>query len=212
MKYRGRVTLITLSLVTSFILAITTDDANLFFFVFSLMNAFVSWIFGGFYDKVQYLSFHDPLTGVFNRRYAYKVFKKKFHPALLRNEYVGILMIDVNDFKKYNDTYGHDYGDFVLKEMSLTIQKSIDYKDILIRWGGDEFLVLFFKKDKSYAEQLIKEISERVNLVEKKCAEEEETFPSLSIGYSLYPDDATDISQLIAIADKKMYHVKRKVN
>lgn len=204
MKYRGRITLFILSLVTSFVFFIEGDERGTFFYIFSIFHAAFSWVFGGWYDKAKFLSFHDPLTGVYNRRYALKVFEKKFQSAMKRDEKVGILNIDVNNFKLINDTFGHAYGDFVLKEISQLIKKSVGKDDVLARWGGDEFLVLFVNRDKESAKQLIERIHETI----EASVRENKIDITLSIGISLYPDDTNSLLELIALADERMYKMK----
>jgi len=210
--YRGRIALLFLSLLTSFFYYVLGNELSLLSLVFSLLHAAVSWVFGGWYDKYRFLSYHDPLTGVYNRRYAHFIFEKKLHQARNRNERLGILLIDVNNFKVINDTYGHDDGDFILKETCRIIQNSMDKKDILIRWGGDEFLVLLTNRDDGDIRKFIHQMNDDIVIARSECEEKNKIFPSLSIGFSCYPKDATKISELISIADKRMYQAKDNAN
>lgn len=208
MKYTGRITLIFLSLLTSFVSLADGDERGAFFFVFCIFHASLSWVFGGWYDKAKFLSYHDPLTGVYNRRYAYKVFEKKLQRAKKRNEKIGILNIDVDNFKSINDTYGHAYGDFILKEISCFIRKNIGKKDVLVRWGGDEFLVLFVNRDEKSAWKLIEHINQSLKKAVRESKEDKKTEITLSMGFSIFPKDADSLHDLIAIADERMYKLK----
>lgn len=209
MKYIGRMALAILSLLTALSFWFLEDAWSPFFFVFSMIHVIVSWFIGEFYDKYIFLSYHDPLTGVYNRRYVDKVLNKKFLRSTKLSEKIGILAIDINQFKAINDTFGHNNGDFVLKEVSSLVQKCISKEDIVVRWGGDEFLVLFFNRDKLYAEHLIKQINERVLYSLKSCEEKDKVFPTLSMGFSMYPEDGEIFSDLISVADKRMFQDKR---
>lgn len=206
MKYQGRMILLFMSLLTSFIFLVIGNVVSPLFVIISLFHAAVSWFIGEWFDKYKYYSYRDPLTGVFNRRYAYKVFEKKLQQAGKQNEKVGIISIDIDYFKEMNDTYGHDYGDYILKEFCRLVEEMIRKEDILVRWGGDEFLLLLAGRDKADAEQFIEQLNEKIS----KRQEGEKVFLSLSIGLSVFPEDAKESSQLIAIADERMYHVKHK--
>lgn len=212
MKYRGRIALLFLSLLTSFIFLVNGDDVSCpLFIIYSFFHAAFLWVFGGWYDKYKYLSYYDPLTGVFNRRYAYNVFEKKFHRAMKRNEKIGIITIDIDQFKLMNDTYGHDYGDNILKELCRLIEKSIRKEDILVRWGGDEFLLLLVNRDNADVELFMEQLNERFKTIFSQHQEEKKTILSLSVGFSMFPQDANNLLELISIADERMYHIKRKM-
>jgi len=211
LKNQGRIVLLFLSLLTSFIFWIIGDDFSLpIFIAFTLFHATGAWFFGGFYDKVKYQSNIDPLTGAFNRRYANNNFEKKLHQAKKRNGKIGIIMIDIDQFKLMNDTYGHDYGDFILKKLSHLIEKRIHREDIFVRWGGDEFLLLI-DRDNMNTELFVEVLNERAEKILNERQKENENFPSVSIGYSMFPEDAVKLSELISIADERMYHGKREM-
>lgn len=210
MKYQGRLVLLFMSLLTSFIFGVLSDGLTPLFFMFAIVHAIVSWLFGSWYDKSSYFSYHDPLTGVYNRRYAYAVLEKKFRRAEKRKQPVGIITFDIDEFKAINDSYGHDYGDYVLKEITRIVKRITRKEDILIRWGGDEFLLLLVNRDKAATEKFINDLNDTIKTIcSRRYVKEENIYITLSVGYSLFPEDTKNLYQLITIADERMYEVKR---
>ena len=152
----------------------------------------------------------DPLTGLFNRRYIELFLCKELKRANRFKQGLSLLMIDIDNFKRVNDSYGHDTGDKVLKEIAKIIKDSIRNVDIAVRFGGEEFIVILpnTNKDKAYqvAERIRKNIeASRILYDEKKgfsvCC-------TVSIGISSTKDNPKDIAELIKIADKRMYQAK----
>ena len=168
MKYWGRFVLLFLSIVTAWINILFGNVEVGPFTLFTIIHVVFSWFIGSWYDKYRYLSYHDPLTGVYNRMYAYIHFEKRLKRAKRRNESIGFLYIDLDDFKLINDTYGHSHGDFVLKELCKVIAGTIRKDDILVRWGGDEFLLLLTDNDNSSVQHQINQITETIK-TELKC-------------------------------------------
>ena len=210
MNYYGRVSLLSFSILSmTNVCLIMGKGLNTLFFVFASLHAVISWFIGKLFDHYRFLSYHDPLTGVFNRRYVYKVFPKRFVQARKRNEIIGILILDFNDFKEINDKFGHDYGDFILKELCRIVEPHLHKEDMFARWGGDEF-VLFVNKDKESFERLIQKIDKDFSLQFLKQREQKNACFSVSIGYSFFPEDATNLSDLVAIADERMYVMKHE--
>ena len=153
------------------------------------------------------LAYYDGLTGLANRILFYK-FAEKFEANAGRTgERLGLMFLDVDNFKDINDTYGHQTGDEVLLFVTEVLKKSIRKVDLAARFGGDEFLILLHgvrdREDCAVTAERIKEgtkIAIRVSGVEIKV--------SLSIGISLLPDDALNIDELISKADRAMYEAK----
>ncbi|MFB4471721.1 GGDEF domain-containing protein [Oceanobacillus caeni] len=210
MKYYGRFILLILSLTYTLIYSIVGIVEIIPFTIFIIIHAGFSWFIGSWYDKFKYLSYHDPLTGVYNRRYAYIFFEKQFKRAKRKNERIGILNIDIDDFKVINDSYGHNYGDFILQELCNLIMRNIRKEDILVRWGGDEFIVLLYNMDCTSAQNLMNQINESIKAELNNCQESNKPDMTLSIGHSIYPEDGQTISKLLSIADKRMYKIKSK--
>lgn len=158
--------------------------------------------------KLQKESITDNLTGLFNRnylKYIFEVFKSK---AKRENKKLAVLFIDLDYFKEINDTLGHKYGDMLLKIISKRFREVLRKEDTIIRFGGDEFVVLMlFKKEEeilNVIERLYKKMQEKIILKNK------EFNIGLSIGVSIYPDDGEELDILIKNADMAMYEAKKK--
>jgi len=151
------------------------------------------------------MAFTDSLTGLYDRRY----FKVKLHEEIQRakryDRPFSILMADLDNFKKINDTYGHAEGDRALKAIGRMLRKQIREVDIIARYGGDEFIMFFPEKGKADAHQLAKRLKEQIagdHFVNASTI-------SVSIGIASYPEDGKKIEVLIDKADRAMYHAKQ---
>jgi len=155
------------------------------------------------------LSIKDGLTGLYNRSF----FQDEIYNSLKRskrsNYDTALFFIDLDSFKDINDTYGHEVGDFVLKEISLRLKKELRDSDILSRIGGDEFTIIVENfKSKFGLSVLGTNILECLRKPIKY--EDKNLHLSGSIGISVYPDDTQDISELIKYADIAMYESKNE--
>ncbi|MGM0379133.1 MAG: diguanylate cyclase domain-containing protein [Bacillota bacterium] len=148
------------------------------------------------------IKYTDPLTKLKNRRYLYDRFNKNISPK-------SILFIDIKDFKKVNDDYGHLLGDEVLKTIGKRLKKVIKENDFVIRYGGDEFIIVLQKVSK---EIVIKKIINRlINTINKEMNIENVNLNiNADIGYSRYPFDSVNLDQLIDFADMAMYFAKKE--
>jgi len=157
-----------------------------------------------------HLIFEDELTGLYNRRFLLNYLKHKMPQDSLKNKPTSLLMMDLDYFKEVNDTYGHGVGDKVLIWVGKIAKKVSGKKGMVIRYGGDEFMILMPGADKETAlqigEQLIQQIHE-----EPICLDEVEgdLHITLSIGCASVPDDATSSKSLIQKVDTALYHAKR---
>jgi len=115
-------------------------------------------------------------------------------------------MLDIDDFKKYNDTYGHLYGDVVLREFSQLISNNIRASDILTRYGGDEFVVVLPETDKAEALRLAQRLNARIESHQFS----NNTKLTSSVGYANYPNDAQEAGGLIDKVDQALYRAKGK--
>jgi len=110
-------------------------------------------------QKLQEQSIRDPLTGLYNRRYLEETLERELLRARRAGHPVSVIMLDIDHFKKFNDTYGHEAGDFILQAVARTIQKSVRAEDIVCRYGGEEFTVILpgleLKKAVSRAELIL---------------------------------------------------------
>jgi diguanylate cyclase (GGDEF)-like protein len=177
------------------------------FIIFELVYAIVCLRIGSKYDKAKFHSDKDELTGMYNRRYGRVAFPKISRIINRKKGFLGVIVVDVDNYKTINDTYGHVMGDKVLVQIAKTIKKTMRKTDIVARWGGDEFLLIIPALDKLFLQTLMERISkeiEKINLIKEISG-----YVSASMGISIYPDDATTLDNLIQIADKNMYISKK---
>ncbi|HCJ67645.1 MAG TPA: hypothetical protein DHV62_10125, partial [Elusimicrobia bacterium] len=173
------------------------------------------------FSKVQGLSVTDTLTGLYTHRF----FQERLNEEILRaGRYhldLGLLLIDVDHFKKCNDTYGHQVGDEILKMVAEFIKQKVRTSDLLARYGGEEFAVLLLQSgyQTSYlvAERMRQAIAENlffisgqgINIPGQGVSTLGQTLKvTVSIGVSAFPEEATTTSQLIRIADQRLYQAK----
>ncbi|MCD6525761.1 MAG: diguanylate cyclase [Desulfuromonas sp.] len=152
-------------------------------------------------------SLRDPMTGLFNRRFLQDQASHLIAGTLRRNKIIGLLMCDIDFFKQVNDQYGHDAGDQVLKETSAIIVKSVRESDVVVRFGGEEFLVVL--TDVELGDGLIVAEKIRSNIEDKVfIVGAEKIRKTISIGVSEYQTDSDGFWQCIKYADVALYQAK----
>ncbi|NLW25244.1 MAG: GGDEF domain-containing protein [Clostridia bacterium] len=143
----------------------------------------------------------DTLTGLYNRAAFDKAIKQ-----IEEKKAFSVIVLDINDFKSVNDTFGHDYGDTVIKAVAAIIQKSFDKHYICFRFGGDEFVIISSETDQEKIENHLKTMTN--NLTEMR--EKGTPFPTVSYGYSFFrAGEKMDFSKTLREADKQMYQFKK---
>ncbi|SHK14522.1 diguanylate cyclase with GAF sensor [Anaerobranca californiensis DSM 14826] len=147
----------------------------------------------------------DDLTKVYNYRYFQQRIQQEVEKAAAEGSKVSLMVIDLDDFKRINDTYGHTVGNKVLIDLAAIFRKYIRKYDVLFRYGGDEFVILFPDTDKGTAEKVAKRILNEVVNTPLKIEEGIEEFLSFSAGIAEYPTDAEDHLDLMRKADRTMY-------
>ena len=157
----------------------------------------------------EWLALHDELTGLPNRR----LFADRLQNAIERCERtrsrMALLILDLNGFKKINDTLGHQAGDQVLREVSGNLRKGIRASDTLARLGGDEFIIV--ATDAEQDESMEHFVNSVRHAVERPIIVEGRTMiMTASLGTAIYPDDAHDSVRLLRIADQRMYASKHR--
>ena len=147
----------------------------------------------------------DSLTGLYNREYLDEYSKQAFGRVARSESSLVLIFIDLDNFKQVNDNFGHNEGDRVLVEVSNIFKKSFRLYDIVVRYGGDEFIVLI--EDKEHDTEALEMI---LQLLVTKIEKNLKTFGiSASYGYAIAPAEAQDLASLIELADKRMYAQKQ---
>jgi diguanylate cyclase (GGDEF)-like protein len=148
----------------------------------------------------------DGLTGLFNRRYFNEQIEEAVYRALERKSALSLILMDLDDFKHYNDTYGHPAGDQLLKIVANTLTGAVRDHDIVARYGGEEFAIIL----KDTSNQLAVDIAERVRLAVATLPKGAMKCPvALSLGVATMPDHATDRVALLEFADRSLYQAKK---
>ncbi len=149
----------------------------------------------------------DPLTGLYNRRFLEENYGHIIAGVLRRESALGILMCDIDYFKYTNDTYGHDAGDRVLKALGETLRKSVRASDVVLRWGGEEFLVLLVDVKLGDSEKVAEKIRKKVEALKVQVTGAV-IKKTISIGVSEFPKDSDDFWETIKFADLALYKAK----
>ncbi|NLJ39627.1 MAG: diguanylate cyclase, partial [Candidatus Atribacteria bacterium] len=155
-------------------------------------------------ERIKYLSYHDSLTGLYNRAYLEEEMRRLDAPRQLP---LSIIMGDINGLKLVNDAFGHKQGDELLKHIAKILKESCRQEDIIARWGGDEFLILFPKTTTNSALQVIQRI-------QKLCKDAESTTIPISLALGLATKETPDINLevIISQAEENMYRQKLNEN
>ncbi|MFH7767490.1 diguanylate cyclase [Acinetobacter sp. BSP-28] len=144
----------------------------------------------------------DPLTGLYNRR-GMNLFIEEF--VRMRTEFA-VLAVDIDFFKKVNDTYGHDKGDIVLQRLAKVMQYHFRDNDICCRSGGEEFIILMATSDPEITFQAAERLRKAVELTEM----EDMGRVTISIGIAYWPHSSEDIEEVLRMADQKLYQAKHE--
>jgi diguanylate cyclase (GGDEF)-like protein len=157
---------------------------------------------------VQKLAAIDPLTNVYNRRFGLSRLHEEFVRSVKQNTALAVLMIDIDHFKQVNDVYGHTVGDRVLRSIAASVRSQLREGDILIRLGGDEFMVVLLGASRSDALEVGEAIRRQVS--EKHIKYGEQLIQvTLSIGGASFPEvDVEYEKELVEAADQALYRVK----
>jgi len=162
------------------------------------------------YESIRLLSITDELTSLYNRRYFMDRLEKEIARARRYSRHLSLLIIDLNNFKLYNDTYGHQEGDNLLKEIAAVLQNSIRSPDFVARYGGDEFVVVMPESDENDSLEVMNRLYSRIGANTYKTRERSIEGGTVGIGAATYPTEAQDIRGLIDLADKRLYQEKNR--
>ena len=160
------------------------------------------------YQKLKKEATKDYLTGLNNVRQFNESFKKISSLTIRKGDKLSILLIDVDYFKNINDTYGHDAGDTILKELAkIFIDTCRDY-DVISRMGGEEFSVLLLNCPKIKASKIAEKIRKKAENTDFYISDNKAIKITISIGISSYPELTNKIDNLIKDADTALYEAK----
>lgn len=156
------------------------------------------------YQKVKVMAERDALTGLYNRHKFFAVLDAELKRCRRYNSKCVVLLLDADNFKDYNDTFGHLAGDDCLRRIGSLIQQTLRETDIAARYGGEEFVVLVVEVGARGGIA----VAERLRRL-LEAEGQKEPFPTASIGVAVYPDDAQTVQELLLTADNALYTAKR---
>ena len=154
-------------------------------------------------------SIHDPLTGLFNRRYMAETLDREVHRARRAGHSLGVLMVDVDGFKHQNDAFGHDAGDAILVELGALLQGSLRKEDIACRYGGEEFVLVLPDATMENAARRAEQLRDAVRRMRVPHKDVLLGPVTVSIGVTAFPDHGSDGAGLLKSADMALYESKR---
>ena len=159
-------------------------------------------------EKLRDTSLRDGMTGLYNRRFLEEFIDKIMSQANRNKETYAVMMLDVDFFKMVNDTYGHDTGDKVIVALAKVLKASVRESDLVIRYGGEEFLILLHNATDEGALQIAKKINFDFGQLSFDVGNGEILKKTISIGMAKFPSDADSIWKCIKFADTALYEAK----
>ena len=160
------------------------------------------------HDMVTKLSVTDDVTGFYNTRYLHRYLERVLSTPTAREEAVSLVFFDLDNFKDVVDTHGHLLGAKVLKEVAQAVHRVLDEEDRLVRYGGDEYVVILPRQNKATARQKASRMSQVITTTEFLPRENKHVRLTASFGLATFPDDARDARGLLAEADHCLFRSK----
>jgi len=164
------------------------------------------------HDLLKEQSVRDHLTGLFNRRYLEETLEREIHRASRKNTAVGVIMLDVDNFKLYNDEFGHPAGDVVLRKLGAFLLSHIREEDVACRFGGDEFIIVLPEASRKATLLRGKYLQSKSKLIDLEYKGHKLKNPAFSFGISVFPEDGSESTELLSSVDKALYNTKWKLN
>ena len=163
-----------------------------------------------FMRQLEYYATRDPLTGLYNQRVFWELLTYEVERAKRHGYKFALLVADVDNFKVINDTYGHEFGDRVLKEVARVLRGVLRREDIVARYGGDEFVIILPYSSSEQAFHVASRMVESLSGLSLRDPEGREVRVSVSVGMAVFPDHAPDGRQLFLVADTMVYKAKEE--
>ena len=161
-------------------------------------------------ERLEEFANHDPLTGMLNRRFPFEFLQKEFARLKREEGIVSIVIFDVDDFKYFNDTYGHDCGDDILISISKLLLSNFRESDVCCRYGGDEFLIAMSGAKLEEAKKRVENLQRKITEEKFKSLSDEKKKVTISVGIAAYPIHGETVNDVIKAADQALYQAKEK--
>ncbi|MBN1304863.1 MAG: sensor domain-containing diguanylate cyclase [Anaerolineales bacterium] len=151
----------------------------------------------------------DPLTGLFNRRYLEEALDQEIRRAVLNDQTVGILMLDIDNFKQVNDMQGHAIGDRLLRDVAAFLLKNVRGTDIVCRYGGDEFILILPTASMEFSRQRGETLRQGISELDFSTYCNLNRPLTLSIGVAVFPEHGDNLQAAFEAADSALYGAKQ---
>jgi len=158
------------------------------------------------FEEVRKMSYIDYMTGVYNRRYFFNKGQEIFEKSYDLKKPFSLIMIDIDNFKSINDSYGHDVGDIVITSMANIIKSSLGKRSLISRFGGEEFCVIIENKDLEKTKKLLENIRIKT---ENKIIDTENINLNFTVSMGLYYGIKESLNEMIKLSDRALYQSKR---
>jgi diguanylate cyclase (GGDEF)-like protein/PAS domain S-box-containing protein len=160
-------------------------------------------------DELRQQAIHDQLTGLFNRRYLDETLPRDLHQAQRRNTPLCLVMLDIDGFKEFNDTFGHGAGDAILRGCGNVLRDRLRKSDISCRYGGDEFVLVLHDSSVADTQERLEQIRLLISALKIHYGEQVLGSITLSVGIAQALEHSTSASELLRAADEAMYAAKQ---
>lgn len=160
-------------------------------------------------EKLRDQATRDPLTGLFNRRYLDDSLERELHRAQRKQSPLSVVMLDLDHFKHFNDTFGHDAGDLLLRELGNVLSASLRQGDISCRYGGEEFVLVFPDSPLANTRKRVEEIRNLIKGLEIRHGERQLGRITVSAGVAAAPEHGYTAAELLRAADGALYAAKQ---
>jgi diguanylate cyclase (GGDEF)-like protein len=161
-------------------------------------------------SDLQQLSIHDPLTGLFNRRYMEETLEIEIRRSERTEHPIGVVMLDLDHFKTFNDRFGHAAGDELLRTLGSLLRKHLRAGDIACRYGGEEFVLILPEAFQDAAVQRAEDIRQRVKSLEVRYLDSSLGPVTVSLGVAIHPSHGRTRTDILAAADAALYKAKER--
>jgi len=161
-------------------------------------------------ERLRNQSIRDPLTGLFNRRYMEKSLQQELYRAERNKKSLGLIMLDIDHFKKFNDNFGHEAGDMVLQELGKFLQQSVRKSDIACRYGGEELMLILPEASLENSKQRAEEIRSGVKQLKVHNGRQCLGQVTISLGVACFPEQGLSGDAIIQAADTALYQAKKE--
>jgi diguanylate cyclase (GGDEF)-like protein len=159
-------------------------------------------------ERLRDQAIRDPLTSLFNRRYMEESLERELRRAQRRSMPLGVIMIDIDHFKRFNDTFGHAAGDTLLREIGGLLQKHTRGEDIACRYGGEEFTLILLEASAGDTEHRAALLREEAGRLQVEYGHQPLGNITISVGVAVFPDHGSTVESLLKASDAALYRAK----